>query len=281
MVKNKVVVRPKEYGKLGRKLVGLLAQRPTHTVNSLMESLRNSGASYSVQAVYHVLRKLRREGVAVRMTGKFSLSLPWALELIELAKTIEHKFVRDAPLNQLLPAELSRRSWVFQDLFTLDDVWVQLMLTLLAQSTDKTIFNYCPHPWFYFSQRSKMERFYRVLLNQSAKIYLIIGGSSRLDRLFSDSMPRNLYSCTHLSPHSNPRIDQHRMVIGDYVLKVQLPLHTAKKIDQAFIKATKGTESDMLAVQNSAQAITRARLRVAHSPIKARQERKWLQGLLS
>lgn len=260
------------HGQLERKIVALLSRRSQCHVLELQNELVKLGTPYSLQAVYYVLRKLRREGVAVRMKSQYSLSLPWALELVELARIVEHNFLQAAPAHQLVPDQEASRVWVFRDLYALDDFWVHLMLTLVEGSSDKIIWNYCPHPWFYFSQRPKMERFYRVLTKQGARIKLIIGGNDKLDRLFSRSMLSTLYDCVH-TQETGFGMDSHLMVIGEYVLGVRLAADAAARIDAAFSSATQASVEDVLRVQAATSAPTRARLSVSRNPRQARNHR--------
>lgn len=252
--------------------MAILSQGPAFLVAELEDRLKKAGAVYTVQAIYYVLRKLRRDGVAVRMKGRYSLSLAWALELLELTRSLEQNFLKSAPAQQLVPELKQRRSWEFRDLYTLDDVWVQLMLHLVERSSDKTIWNYCPHPWFFYSQRPKMERFYRVLMKQGVRIKLLIGGDSALDRLFSRSMPTALYQCVH-AVDAKLGLDSHFMSIGDFVLRVQLAADAARRIDEAFHGAVRASATDVLTVQAATSKPTRARLSVEHNARKARKHR--------
>jgi hypothetical protein len=254
------------YGQLEKKIIHLLTDGSALSVNEIQTRLGAVGAVYSVQAIYHVFRKLRRQGVILKVSNRFSLGLNWALDLLDLARQIESKLMQSVPINQVLPAPNQQLSWSFAGLLALDDFWVQLMLILFERSSEKRMYNFCQHPWFYYAQQSKLEKFYRVLTRRQSKVYLVIGGHSYLDQEFSRNVSKQLYCCSHASGKQvGGTTYLHVMVIGEYVIKVRLPKRIGDEIDNAFHTAQNKTVPTLLSLQRIISQQTHARLSVVHN----------------
>lgn len=269
-----------EYGQLEKRIVALLADGSATTVRDIQTRLAALGSSYSVQAIYHIFRKLRRQGVVLKFRDRFSLSLSWALDLVDLARQIETKLLQSVPARQVVPAAGERLSWSFANLPALDDFWVQLMLLLLERSPEAHMYNYCPHPWFYFAQQSKMDKFFRVTVRRRSKFHLVIGGRSYLDYEFSRGTDKRLYTCIHASGRSvGGSLHRHIMIIGDYVIKVQLPRTLGDSIDAAFRTIEDKQLSTLLGLQQIINRSTRARLSVSHDARAAAKLRRGFQSI--
>ena len=81
------------YGQLEKSLLAALTEGGEVSAAQLLRSVSTSQNSYTIQAVYHVLRKLRRNGVVVKVRDRFSISIPWALDIIDLGRKLEEKIV--------------------------------------------------------------------------------------------------------------------------------------------------------------------------------------------
>ncbi|WKZ57305.1 MAG: helix-turn-helix domain-containing protein [Bdellovibrionota bacterium] len=268
------------YGQLEKRILALLADGSTYSAQEIQTRLSKIGTDYSVQAVYHIFRKLRRQGVVLKVRDRFSLSLTWALDLLHLARQIESNLLQSVPANQVIPAPMHGLSWSFASLMALDDFWVQLMLIVFERSSEAQMYNFCPHPWFYYAQQGKLEKFYRVLTQRQSRIYLLIGGRSYLDHEFSRAVSKCLYNCVHASGRTiGGTTCQHVMVIGDYVITVRLSKKMGAAIDEAFQAINSKDLSSLLLLQQVISRPTRARLSVAHNPAKAGTLRRKFQNL--
>lgn len=269
-----------QYGQLEKKIVSLLADGSAVTASGVQMRLSAAGSTYSVQAIYHIFRKLRRQGVVMKFKDHFSLSLSWALDLVDLAKQIETKLLQSVPARQVIPENRQRLSWSFSSLPVLDDFWVQLMLLLFERLKEERMYNYCPHPWFYFAQQSKMDKFFRVTARRRSKFYLVIGGRSYLDHEFSRGTDKKLYTCIHASGRSfGGSLYRHIMVIGDYIIKVQLPKTMGDSIDAAFRSIEDKQLTTLLRLQQIISRPARARLSVTHDSARAGILRRKFQAL--
>lgn len=223
------------YGQLEKAIIAALTEGKELSALQLSEAISRQERRYSIQAVYSVLRKLRRNGVVVKVGDTFSISIPWALDIIDLAKKLEDRILLSPSAAQVIPDTGETFSWTFSTLLSLDEFWTHLITLLLGMSDDRTVYNFCPHPWFYFLHSRQLEKFYRTLLRRRYQIVLLIGGDSFLDRYFADQIDERLYRCKFGSGKPvGGSTARHIMVIGDFIIKVTLNRQTALAIDSAF-----------------------------------------------
>jgi hypothetical protein len=182
------------YGHLEKAILAILTEGRELSALQLCEAISHQEKRYSIQAVYSVLRKLRRNGVVVKVGDAFSISIPWALDIIDLAKKLEDKILLSPSAAQIIPEAGEAFSWTFSTLLSLDEFWTHLITLLLGMSDDRTVYNFCPHPWFYFVHSRQLEKLYRTLLRRKYRIFLLIGADGFLDRYFEGQTDSRLYS---------------------------------------------------------------------------------------
>jgi len=259
-----------DYGRLEKSLVALLAEGRPLSVAQLEHRLKTSQRRYSIQAIYHVLRKLRRQGVVMRVRTRFSLSLAWALDLLDLARRIEQRVLLSTSAAEVVPEAGQMFRWRFSSVIALDDFWIHLMLLLLERAPTRRIYNFCPHPWFYYAHQAQLSKFYEVLRRRQARIRLAVGGISFLDKLFVRSTSQDLYSCIHAEGGAvGGGMNKHVMVIGDYVIEVLLRRAWAMELHSLFLRTNSTSHRDMQPLHRLFQQSTPSILRVSNSPTKA------------
>jgi hypothetical protein len=109
-----------DYGRLEKVVISLLAEGRPLTAAQLEQRVRDAQRRYSIQAIYHVLRKLRRQGIVIRVETRFSLSLTWALDLVDLARRIEQRVLSSAPATETVPETGETLCWRFSSITALD-----------------------------------------------------------------------------------------------------------------------------------------------------------------
>lgn len=239
----------------------LLAKEPGISAATLLARLKHHGRQCSVQALYYVLRKLIKSGAVIRTRGRFSVSLAWTLQLMSFSEGMLERSLTSSS-GEALPAQGEYREWSFTSLLRLDDFWVQLMLLTLSTTGAKAIINWCPHPWFYFAQASKLEQFYRVLRKQKRKFAVLLGGRTYLDRLFASSVSPELYTCHFAARIPTRRVGYHLMVIDEYVIEVTIDRRSSGRIVDLFNSVKTLSVSEYQRVQRVLADPVRARLKI-------------------
>ncbi len=236
----------------------------------LSKSIEANHRSYSIQAIYHVLRKLRRNGIVVKVGDQFNISLTWALDIIDLAKSLEARVVSALSAGQAVPTEGQTMSVSFTSLLTLDEFWTHLMVLLVEQSSERAIYNFCPHPWFYFVHQKHLDKFYRTLTRRRYRIFVLLGADNFLDRYFVAHTDSSLYSCAYGSgAHVSGSQSQHVMVIGDFIIRVSLNRKIAGVIDACFKSIRSAELREIRRLQSALDQSVRVRMRITKSVSQA------------
>jgi hypothetical protein len=114
-------------------LIRLLAAHPSSTACWLHQHCCTKQRSFSIQGIYHELRKLQKRGVIVKFGDVYSLSLSWAFEFVQFSDQIYDHYIESPSHPEILPKENSSKTWGFSNLLRLDDLWVQAMIAILRE----------------------------------------------------------------------------------------------------------------------------------------------------
>lgn len=241
-------------------LVRWLAQRPAVSANWLHEQTRRLARSYTIQAVYKELRKLQRVGVVVKVGERYSLRLTWVDSLARWAGDMQRTYDATPLMGAPLVEGQRKAQWTFTDLGRMDDFILQLIVALLRQSSERVLFEWVPHPWFELIHHRDDVQLAQYLRNKNSRIFLIVGGRSYLDRSLAGQLPKDVYSCSLAVSEFEAERRVHYLLIGDYLVTVQLDKHSAARIDELFKSVSAASDlrvSRVLSVFNQ-----RARCRV-------------------
>ncbi len=255
---------------LSEMIVTFLGERRAATALFLHQEINRSLRPCSLQGVYHELRKLQREGVVVKVGETYTLNLSWVFELEEFASSVYENYVKSPSARVVLPASNSSNVWRFSNLLKTDDFWAQLLLVLYRETDQKILFNWIPHPWFYFAQVEKVEQFYRVLEREGRRIYSVIGGDTYLDRRYAEGVSPKVY--TYSLKHGPFQGDSSTYLyfIDEYVLTIKLDPLTTKRIDGLFRSIKSPADMDYHRIYNTLDSQARIVVRLRHQPRKAK-----------
>jgi len=250
-------------------IVGLLAKQPLQTASRLHKHCCLGNRKYSLQIIYHHLRKLQTEGVVIKAKDRFSLSLTWAYECLHFADLVYSRYLESPSHLELIPEDHSAKSWQFSNLLRLDNFWVQAMIAIFSHSGAKLKFGWNPHPWFYFAQPDKVQRYYAMFKSRGWRYFSTIGGDTYLDQRYAESMDASFYEYRLNQTPVFDDMSRYYSLIGDYIIAVKLDQATSRRIDELFMSIK--SESDIRYHQVSKALNTPGKLSITieHNPRKA------------
>ncbi len=263
-----------------KRIVEILIKLRSASALKITSELRSNGPRCSIQNVYYTLRALQNEGVIVKVKKQYTLSLIWALEIINFADRLDEKFISTAYASELLPKSGKKIVWKFSNLFKLDDFWVQAMIAAFQSSNAQTMFSSCAHPWFYFAQAKKMHIFYKLLESKGKQIKLTISGDSFLDQYFKNSVSKKLYEVIVSANPLKLKSNQYSVVIGAYYFLVTINRQSALEIDELFRSTKKLSESEYKRIFHTLNRSTTARLEIQHSVSKTKRASQTFQKFI-
>lgn len=65
----------------------------------------------SIQGIYRVLRKLQKEGVIIKAKQKYSLRIPWILDLSDLINKTEKIYLQEKYIAKFLPTKNKQKKY--------------------------------------------------------------------------------------------------------------------------------------------------------------------------
>jgi len=210
-------------------IVRELAKKSSSSVKELKENL-----NFSIPALYKELKKLQEQGVLIKTKDKYSLSLSWILNLVELSDSIYDTYIDSASTSQILPEEGESKSFNFTSLSKVDDFWIHAMLAMLQNSDSKRLFQWVPHPWFYLINSHKSFPFHNALRTAGAKVDNIIGGNTFLDREGQKITTPGVYELNYAESKFQKNRTKYYSVSDTYLLTVHIKETKAREIDSFY-----------------------------------------------
>jgi len=259
--------------KLDDMIVELLSTKAALTAHLLRDQLLVVGKEFTIQAIYKTLGRLERSGVIVKNRMKYSLRLSWVVDLADLADNASSNYLRVA--KKTLPKTGRRVIWHFQNLLSLNNFWSQILLSLVENSTDRTLFSWMPHPWFHLVYSEQEEQYIRSLGLTNTKLYLVNGGKTFLDRWTerfwqTNNIEYSFANSVFLKTHPNTYIN----VIDNYVLTVKLDENITKEIEGLYSAVQSMDDVEFSELFRVFGAGVRASLWLENNPTKAATYRK-------
>ncbi len=202
-------------------IVLYLCQHPDKTAQEIYTYLVSKNHKYSLQGIYKELNKLDTESVLLKVDKKWNLRLPWVHEMTSFAGKIENTYL-SPKFNSLLPEEGKKQIWHFDNLFKMNDLWSQILLTLVEQSREKIILGWNPHTWFHLAEAKEEEKYLKSLESSGARLYLIIGGNNYLDKWAEKYLKKPYVHYSFGKSVFQEQRSKYINVIDDYVVTIKL-----------------------------------------------------------
>jgi hypothetical protein len=232
--KDLVLMLLQIHERLEERLIRILAGVPCARVSWIQKSLSAKFRPYTFQAIYKELSKLQKAGIVVKAGEEYRLKLSWISDLTRLVNQMHDTHLAASSLAARLSQDKSKIKWNFSNLLKMDDYWGHLVLDLFRNSGANAMYEWLPHPWFELIHREKEDRFRKVLRRSKKRIYMIVGGSSYLDRICRRYWPAELYEYSFTeSPFENKR-SEYIDVIGEYILTIKLTRNFSQRIDDFY-----------------------------------------------
>ncbi len=216
-------------------IVLYLTDHPSKSAHEIYEYINSKEKKYSLQGVYKELKKLDTLGVIIKIEKRFSLRLPWVLELTSLADKVSEKYL-NPKFSSLLPDENQKEIWHFDNLFKLNHLWTQILLTLVEQSKEKVILGWNPHTWFHLAETKEEERYIKALELSESKLYLLIGGDHYLDKWAEKYLEKSYIKYSYAKTAFQEERSRYYNVVDDYVITVKLDEGTTYAIEALYEK---------------------------------------------
>ncbi|MCB0328997.1 MAG: hypothetical protein KDD70_05025 [Bdellovibrionales bacterium] len=255
--------------KLSILIVDVLAEHGTLSAESIRQNVRNQNHEYALSSVYKELKGLIHSGIVVKFDTQYTLSMNWVVGLIEFSQKVKTRFIEQDFPRYILPKPGERKRWKFTSLFTLNDFWNQINITLAKQCQDEILYEYNPHQWYDWISLVRENQTLRAFQKTKKDIYVVVGQDSWLNRWPEESgaVAGGMYS--YGGEKFGTRTDCHLGVMDDYIVTIRLSHSVAKYIDELAATVTSTSTLEDSQIDALVQMKVRATISLESNEVKA------------
>ena len=94
---------------LENEVIKYLSRRGFLSAEDLLGLLKKDEIRVSIQAIYHILRKLQGEGVVVKEGQSYSLRIAWILDMANLSDQMQQTYLQQKYIGRLMPAKVGEK----------------------------------------------------------------------------------------------------------------------------------------------------------------------------
>ncbi len=254
-----------------KQLEDLLAEEILEHPGITAQKLHTKHPNYTIQGIYKALGSLVEDGVLIKRKKSYYIYLPWVLQAQNALDEAERNLMSHSSSHTLFLDANNKISWKFTDLLHLNEWWAVILLYLLKQTDSKTLLGWNPHPWFNLAQTKKEEQFIQSFGLAGGHLYLIVGGTTRLDKQSATIWPSDIVTHSSATGPFDSLQNTYINVIGNYVLKVVLDNKTTSRIENIYSSYNAADKEQVAQLVALFYTSCKAKLLVSYSPQEAQK----------
>lgn len=206
---------------LKEEIIEILLQRTTSS-KRIKTILQERNINVTVQAIYKQLNTLLESEVILKNKKDYIINNEW---IKNVSKIIDVQEIE-------LPEEGEKFTYKFNSLQNLDAHWKHATEAFNKTLGNEPMFLYSYHQfWIYTPTREESERkFAGEFINKKQYTFYVVGGVTDLDKKYRNSLKDSYHKVENYSIKSL-KDKEHILVIGNFIINVQVPDDITKKID--------------------------------------------------
>lgn len=214
-------------------------QKQSWAIVELIEKLRISQPKLTKQAVYQVIRRLRKSEIVVVTSKKVALSSLWIdrmYDFFAIAKRVYEGGAMENTFSQesfLLLEDGDQITYVFKNPKTTDIFWGHASNVLRGvMPAGEPLYIYTPHEWPLLARKETEKALMKLGAEEGHPWYVYIPYKTPLDEL-----TKSLFARPHMAHTESKHYFKENFYInthGDYIIEVSLDSKTQKSIDDFY-----------------------------------------------
>ncbi len=257
-----------------------LLQKKSLSGMDLLVAIEKVRPKTTKQAVYSILRKLKKDEIVVTHGKMVSLSSLWIARMGDFFTTARHYYtnsaVGDEGFFNLSAGE--RVSYTFHNPSTTDIFWGHAFAVLAEMTpTTEPIYIWNPHEWFFLVRGTSEKMIFDTITATGKQILLACANKDPLDKYVAKEFDgkNSQYHMTdqYLFEKKNYYIN----VFGDFVIEVWLDETTSDAIDVFYKKTPEWDDSAQKEITDIATKKGKTKMTISNNPKKAQKIRKGLE----
>jgi hypothetical protein len=259
-------------------IVRFLLRRLSASAQEILAEVTASGTKCSLQAIYHDLRKLMRDGVIIKLKDRYVVRLAWLFSAQLLLNSALSNFVKAREQGLLLNDIGTRSVMRTGSLRELRQFWSGITMGLLINGSENDYLEWSPHAWFILSKDSTESQILDAHRELNLPYHMVIGHDTPLSRRYAE-MRRNVPGVVRFAEKSPPELaGKYISIFSSFVITITLPAELVKALDSLFEPSRPvPTKADGAPVLDAAHSIE---LKVENDKVRAQQLGTQLRTLL-
>ncbi len=226
-------------------------QQGTLLATEIIKKVALLRVSTTKQAVYRVLRKLKKEEKVAIHGKSVSLNIQWIKAMEEFFSLAQFHYYGSAGTDSFLNIKgRDKITYSFRNLNLLDVFGIHA-LHIIGLVLEKKIplFAYNPHEWFFWARHEAEEVFVDTMQKDERQLFLVSSHSDPLDLELRKHYQGDLLQYHIVESPLFPKDNYYFCIFGDYLMEVYFDEKIINELD-LFYKETKvWNESAKLALQ--------------------------------
>lgn len=223
----------------------LTLQKSQLNTKRLINELKKIKPKTTKQAVYQILRKLKKEEVVVVHNKQVSLSNIWINKMTDYFAIAQYNYTQvGKESNDFLKiSDGDKIAYTFNNPEKTDQFWVHAMAILTSILGKKEgIYIYNPHEWFLLARPDSEKSIFDLIKKYNRQLFLTIGSNDFLDKEVVKNFQSDSMQCYIAEKNIFPKRNYYFNIFGDYIIEVWIDKDVATDID-SFYKNTKVYDS--------------------------------------
>ncbi len=190
----------------------------------------------TIQAVYKVLRALKKEEIITIHRRIASLSIIWLQSEIDKLSATKKAYTLNTYIEELKNSNKGHVSFTFNSLHELDLFWTHAFI-IVEESTPPEVPAYIliPHDWFFYSRVKTDRAWMKELMSHKRSSRMLVTHSTLLDRKTSQERKKIMKNNLELMFNKNPLQQQEFIyynILGPWVFLGKIDKSVSAKIAQ-------------------------------------------------
>lgn len=249
-------------------VIQTLINRGPSTVKELEDALKSHG-NHSQRAIYRALERLEEINSVIKLKSFYFVEIGWLSETANFWQKAFEKQIKHISLDQFLSDGATKNVWKLKSLERADAFWLQLIVALMESKISQEIYNWSPHPWYFFCTTTFEQRYLQALKKWGGSIYRVIGGSTWLDhypeKIWAESPGKVIYAKTSTFGNQNTYVT----VVDEYIINLKLTPAQGGAIGKVFEQSSLGSEIDKYAFDRIMNDNTVVTIELIKNPAQA------------
>lgn len=220
-------------------------QNSSIPIVELIARIQEKRPGTTKQAVYLIIRKLKKEEIVVVHKKNISLSGVWVTAMENFFASAKYSSTKEtSDSNSFLTLDENKKlTYTFKNAIVHDAFWSHVFITLVEVSSPaQPVLIYNPHEWFLLARYQNEMDLFNKIKARGQKLAVLVGDNTPLDKTSRKHFDNEKLMIEFLEQPLFDKNNYYINVIGDFVIEVWLDKVVALQLDAFYTKGEENIE---------------------------------------